>query len=333
MPTQTDLSFEQLLHFYEDMLRIRLFEEKIRDDLGPDGLIRGSTHLYIGQEAVAVGALHAIGKKDYVLSTHRGHGHCLAKGCQPEAMFAEILGRKTGTCKGKGGSMHITCGELGLLGENPVVAGNCGLAAGVAWACKLQGNGRIVANFIGEGALNNGAFHEAINLAALWKLPVVFICENNLYAISVPVEKSTSITDLHKRAEGYGVPGRQVNGMDAGDVYYAVKEAADLARSEFTPSLLVMDCYRFEGHYLTETGRYRRKEEIIQYRREYDPIHLVEAYLLEDCLLDVDEVADYRLRLRQEIDEACERAKAAPLPEPEEALADIYVEAGKEVAA
>ncbi|MFQ6132663.1 MAG: thiamine pyrophosphate-dependent enzyme, partial [Armatimonadota bacterium] len=157
MPTQRDLPIDRLLHFYDDMLRIRIFEEKVRDDLGPNDLIRGSTHLYIGQEAVAVGAMHALEKEDYVLSTHRGHGHCLAKGLDAEAMFAEILGKKTGTCQGKGGSMHIADAELGLLGENPVVAGNCGLAAGVAWACKLKGNGRIVANFIGEGAINNGA--------------------------------------------------------------------------------------------------------------------------------------------------------------------------------
>lgn len=329
----TDLPLEQLLHFYEDMLRIRCFEEKIRDDLGPHGLIRGSTHLYIGQEAVAVGAMHALGPEDYVLSTHRGHGHCLAKGIDPEAMFAEILGKKTGVCKGKGGSMHIADVRLNLLGENPVVAGNCGIAAGVAWACKLQKSGRVVANFIGEGAINNGAFHEAINLAALWSLPVVYICENNLYAISVPLEKSASIPDIHRRAEGYGIPGRQVNGMDVTEVYRAVKDAVELARGTSTPSFLVMDCYRFEGHYLTEGGRYRSVDEVVQYRREFDPIHIVEEYLLEGCILDVDKVADYRVRIRNEIDEACERAKAAPLPEVEEALTDVYVEAGEEVAA
>ncbi len=327
MPGQADVSLEQLLHFYEDMLRIRFFEEVVRDDLGPHNLIRGSTHLYIGQEAVAVGAMHALEPDDYVLSTHRGHGHALARGCDAEATFAEILGRRSGQCKGKGGSMHIADAGTNFLGENPVVAGNCAIAAGVAWACKLQQNGRIVAAFNGEGAVNNGAFHEAVNMAALWELPVVFLVENNLYAISVPLDKSAAIRDIHRRAEAYGMPGQNVNGMDTGEVYLAAKEAARLAREESRPSLLVFDCYRFEGHYLMETGRYRAADEVVQYRREHDPIHVVEEYLLEDCILDVDEVADYRVRIREEIEQACERAKQAPWPDVEETLADVYVNA------
>ena len=325
MTDNENASLDQLLHFYEDMLRIRFFEERIRDDLGPRGLIRGSTHLYIGQEAVGVGCMHALQPEDYVLSTHRGHGHALARGCDPEQTFAEILGRKTGQCQGKGGSMHIADMGLSFIGENPVVAGNSTIAAGVAWACKLQQNGRLVAAFNGEGAVNNGAFHEALNMAALWDLPVVFLVENNLYAISVPLDKSASIRDLHHRAEAYGMPGKNVNGMDAVAVYQATKEAAELAREQSRPSLLVFDCYRFEGHYLMETGRYRSVDEVVQYRREHDPIHIVEAGLLEDCILDVDEVAGYRLRIRQEIEEACERAKQAPWPDEQETLTDVYV--------
>jgi len=320
----TRLPLEQFMHFYQDLLRIRSFEETVRDEIHHKGLLHGSAHLYIGEEAVAVGTLHALQQDDYVLSTYRGHGHCLAKGVDPERMFAEILGRRTGLCKGKGGTMHLADRELGMLGENGVVAANIPIATGAALACKLQRSGRIVAAFFGEGAVNAGVFHESLNLAGLWKLPIVFLCENNQYAISVSLDRASAITELHKRAESYDMPGQSVDGMDVIDVYLAVQEAARLAREQSQPSLLVFRTYRFEGHHLKDIGRYRGPDEITEMRREHDPIHKLEADLLQDCILDPREVADYRVRIRDEITAAFQRAAAAPFPELDEAWDGLY---------
>jgi TPP-dependent pyruvate/acetoin dehydrogenase alpha subunit len=316
---------EQLLHFYEDMLRIRFFEEKIRDVLLPQALFRGSSHLAIGQEAVAVGALHALREDDYVLSTHRGHGHALAKGVDPRRMFAEIMGRTTGTCGGKGGSMHIADARRGFIGENPVVGSNTPMAVGLAWAATLEGNGRLAAAFFGEGALNTGAFHEAANLAALWALPVLFLCENNLYAISVPLEKSSAIGDLENRAVAYGIPGRRVNGMRVMDVYEVVAETAAQVREERRPAFLVFDTYRFEGHHTSDKQTYRPSEEAIEEFRRRDPIHILEFEMIDDHTVAIPDTLSYRDRVREEIDQAFEQALADPWPEPEEALRGAYV--------
>jgi len=321
-------STEQLLGLYADMLRVRFFEEKIDKELFPAGLIRGLTHLYIGQEATGVGVIRALEPRDYVLTTHRGHGHCLLRGSPPARIFAEILGRRDGLCRGKGGSMHLCDMDLSLIGENPVVAASIPIAAGVGLACKRLKNGRIVGDFFGEGAMNNGAFHEALNLAALWDLPVLFLCENNLYAISVPVGEASAVKDLHLRAQAYGMDGYRVDGMDVWGVYTAVLRAAHVARHESRPTLLVFDTYRFAGHHTADSEQYRSKEEPVQVFRERDPIHLLEMRMLDNCWLDVDEVAEYRLRIREELDEACARAEAAPWPEPEEALEGVYVEGG-----
>ncbi len=318
------LPIDVLLHFYQDMLRIRSFEETVRDVIHKQGLLRGSSHLYIGQEAVAVGAMHALERQDYVSSSHRGHGHCLARGADPRRIFAEILGRRTGYCKGKGGSMHITDMSLNLLGENPVVAAGIPIAAGVALACKHLANRAVILSFFGEGGINNGAFHEGLNLAALWRLPAVFICENNLYAISVPLEKASAVQEIHERAAGYGIPHHRINGMDVEAVYFSVQEAVHTARQENMPSFLVFDTYRFEGHHTADLQTYRPRTEPMEERRSRDPVHILEKRILEDCLLTPDEVADYRLRAREEMDQACQQALADPLPAPEEALEDIY---------
>jgi TPP-dependent pyruvate/acetoin dehydrogenase alpha subunit len=319
------LPLKQLLHFYHDMLRIRAFEEQVRDVLAPQDLIRGSSHLYIGQEAIGVGAMHALEPKDYVLSSHRGHGHAIAKGVDPRGMFAEILGRRTGLCQGKGGSMHITDMNLNFIGENPVVGAGAPIAAGVALACRHLKNGAVAAYFLGEGAINNGAFLEAANMVALWKLPVVYICENNLYAISVSLEKSTSdVPELGERLAGFGLHHNRLNGMDVEGVYFAVQEAAHIARQENAPTFLLFDTYRFEGHHLADLKTYRPRTEAIEEFRHRDPIHLLEKRILDDCLLSPDEVIDYRLRAKKEMEEACELAMKDPLPEPNEALADIY---------
>jgi TPP-dependent pyruvate/acetoin dehydrogenase alpha subunit len=320
---------EQLLHFYEDMLRIRFFEEKVRDVLLPQKLFRGSSHLAIGQEAVAVGAIHALREDDYVMSTHRGHGHAIAKGMDPKAMFAEVMGRRTGCCQGKGGSMHLSDKRRHFVGENPVVGSNAPMAAGLALAAKLEGTGQVAVAFVGEGALNTGAFHEAANLAALWSLPVLFLCENNLYAISVPLEKSSAILELERRAEAYGIHGRRINGMQVMEVHEAVAQAAQATRDTSFPSYLVFDTYRFEGHHTADKETYRTHEEALEEFRKRDPIHILEFAMIDDHTVSISTTIEYRDRIRAEIDRAFEEALEEPWPEPEEALAGVYAEGGE----
>ncbi len=319
---------EQLLHFYEDMLRIRFFEEKIRDVLLPQRLFRGSSHLSIGQEAAAVGAVHALRDDDYVISTHRGHGHAIAKGLDLRAMFAEVMGRKTGCCHGKGGSMHLADASCGFIGENPVVGSNMPIAVGLALAAQLDCSDRLAAAFFGEGALNSGAFHEAANMAALWKLPVLMLCENNLFAISVPLEKSSAIMELENRACAYGIGGRHVNGMHVMEVYDAVKQAAEAARADSFPVYLVLDTYRFEGHHTADKQTYRTVDETTSEFRERDPIHILEVEMIDDHTVDIDTTIAYRDRVRQEVEDAFERALKEPWPEPEEALTGVYSDEG-----
>jgi len=319
---------EQLLHFYEDMLRIRFFEEKVRDVLYPEKLFRGSSHLAIGQEAVAVGAVHALQADDYVISTHRGHGHAIAKGLDLKRMFAEIMGRRTGYDRGKGGSMHLADASLNFIGENPVVGSNTPMAAGLALAAKLEGNGRVAAAFLGEGALNTGAFHEAANLAALWSLPVLFLCENNLYAISVPLDKSSALQDLERRAEAYGIPGRRVNGMRVMEVYDAVNRAAQETRERSFPSFLVFDTYRFEGHHTSDKQTYRTQDEALEEFRQRDPIHILEFEMIDDHTVPLPTTIEYRDRIRAEVDAAFEAALQEPWPAPEDALTGVYAEGG-----
>ena len=320
---------EQLLHFYEDMLRIRFFEEKIRDVLLPQKLFRGSSHLAIGQEAVAVGAIHALRPDDTVISTHRGHSHALAKGMDPPTVFAEIMGRRTGCCRGKGGSMHLADESLHFMGENPVVGSNAPMAAGLALAAKLDGSGRVAAAFFGEGALNTGAFHEAANLAALWSLPVLFLCENNLYAISVPLDKSSASLDLERRAEAYGIKGQRVNGMRVMEVYDAVSAAVEETRAKSVPSYLVFDTYRFEGHHTADKQTYRTHEEALEEFRKRDPIHILEFEMIDDHTVPIPTTIQYRDRIRAEIDQAFEEALAEPWPEPDDALSGVYAEGGE----
>jgi TPP-dependent pyruvate/acetoin dehydrogenase alpha subunit len=320
---------ERLLHFYEDMLRIRFFEEKVRDVLYPQRLFRGSSHLAIGQEAVAVGAVHALAADDYVISTHRGHGHAIAKGMDLRRTFAEVMGRKTGCGRGKGGSMHLADASLNFIGENPVVGSNTPMAAGLALAAKLDGNGRVAAAFMGEGALNTGAFHEAANLAALWALPVLFLCENNLYAISVPLDKSSALQDLERRAEAYGIAGQRVNGMRVMEVYDAVSRAAQATRERSFPCFLVFDTYRFEGHHTSDKQTYRTEEEALEEFRRRDPIHILEFEMIDDHTVPIPRTIEYRDRIRAEVDAAFEAALEEPWPAPEAALTGVYAEGGE----
>jgi TPP-dependent pyruvate/acetoin dehydrogenase alpha subunit len=315
-----------LLHFYEDMLRIRFFEETIRDVMMPRRLFRGSAHLAIGQEAVAVGALHALREDDALISTHRGHGHAIARGVDMTAMFAEIMGRETGLCHGKGGSMHLSDAARHFVGENPVVGSNAPMACGLGWAALLEGQGRVVADFFGEGALNTGAFNEAANLAALWKLPVLFLCENNLYAISVPAAASSATLELQDRACSYGLAGRRLSGMHVMEVFAAVREAAEAMRETPGPAFLVFDTYRFEGHHTADKQSYRSDDEVLEEFRHRDPIHHLEAEMIDDHTVDLDTTLDYRERVRQEVEQAFAAALEAPWPAADTALAGAYVE-------
>lgn len=326
----TEDRVRQLLRLYEDMLRIRLFEEKIQNEILPKRLLRGSSHLSMGQEAVAVGVAHALGPEDYIITTHRGHGHCLARGMQPDAAFAEILGRRTGVCGGKGGSMHLASRELRILGENPVVGSNIPMAAGAALALKMRGEPAVVACFFGEGAANTGAFHEALNMAALWSLPVVFVCENNRYAISVPVGKAVAHAALEQRAIGYGIAGYRLDGMNVLEVYDFASAAIREARSESRPSFLVFDTYRYAGHHTSDDEHYRPKEEALEELRRHDPIHFVERQVAEECIVDMEDLVRIRTEVAEEIDAAYERALAAPWPDPSEAMTDVYAPVGGE---
>lgn len=317
-----------LLHFYEDMLRIRFFEETVRDVMLPRHLFRGSSHLSIGQEAVAVGAIHALSPDDFVMSTHRGHAHALARGLDPYAAFAEIMGRRTGCCKGKGGSMHLSDAQHFFVGENPVVGSNAPMTCGLALAALLEGKGRIAVSFFGEGALNTGAFNEAANIAALWRLPALLLCENNLWAISVPLEKSSAILELENRACSFGLSGRRRSGMKVWDVYEAVREAAAAMRQESQPFFFVFDTYRFEGHHTADKQSYRTRQQVVEEFRERDPIHILEREMIEDHTVTLEQAVATRDRIRAEIDDAFARALQAPWPAPEDALTDVYAEEG-----
>lgn len=317
---------EQLLHFYRDMLRIRYFEEKILSYMLPNKLFRGSSHLCIGQEAVAVGAVHAMEDCDYLLTTHRSHGHTLARGMDLEKAFAEIMGRVTGVCRGRGGSMHLADASLGILGANPVVGSNMPMAAGAALALGMRKCNGIVACFFGEGAMNTGACHEAFNMAALWNLPVAFICENNHYAISVAEEMAMSDRELQDRAVGYGMDGYRLDGMNVMEVYEFSRAAFGKIRRTRRPALMVFDTYRFVGHHTSDSEQYRPKEEALEVFRERDPIHFVERESLEDCLVDPEQAVEIRVTVQEEVEAAFRRALEAPWPDPKTLMQGLWAE-------
>ncbi|MDW8193190.1 MAG: thiamine pyrophosphate-dependent dehydrogenase E1 component subunit alpha, partial [Synergistota bacterium] len=289
-----------------------------------EGHIRGSTHVYLGQEATAVGACAALEEKDLITSTHRGHGHCIAKGGDPKKMMAEVLGRVTGYCKGKGGSMHIADFSKGMLGANGVVGGGIPIAVGAALASQYLNTGQIVLCFFGDGALNQGSFHEAANLAAIWKLPIVFLCENNLYALSTRVDYAFAISDLSQRALAYGFPGISVDGNDVLAVYEVVSQAAQRARKGEGPTLVVANSYRWEGHMVGDPMVYRTKEEVEQWKKK-DPVKCFEKYLLDKGLLDEKEKERMHEETKKIIQEARDFALRSPEPPLEALYEDLYV--------
>lgn len=297
-------------HVLATMWRIRRFEEAV-DDLFARGLMHGTMHLSIGQEASATGACLRLRNDDAITSTHRGHGHCIAKGASLERMMAELLGKETGYCRGRGGSMHIADTATGNLGANGIVAGGIPIATGAALAYKMQGLDRVVVSFFGDGATNEGAFHEALNLAAIWRLPVVFVCENNKYGMSFSTDYSVAVDTIAERAAAYGMPGVTVDGNDVEAVDAAVSEAVAQARAGQGPTLVEAETYRWKGHSKSDKNLYRTRDEIAQWR-ERDPIVTFERRVRDRGTLAVDQIQGIRDAATQAIRDAVVRANAAP---------------------
>lgn len=312
----------QLLTALRQMHLIRAFEEKA-EELYALGKIHGTMHLSIGQEASAVGACLALRPDDFILSTHRGHGHCIAKGAEPKLMMAEFFGKEVGYCRGRGGSMHIADLAGGNLGANGIVAGGLPLSTGVGLSIKMQQIDRVCLAFFGDGAANEGAFHESLNLAAIWTLPVVYICENNQYAMSMPVTAAFPISQIAQRAAAYNMPGVTVDGNDLLAVYEAVKTAVARARSGGGPSLIEAVTYRWRGHSKSDRQRYRTRDEVKEWQAR-DPIIRLENFLLASGLFTAEQLADLGTAARQTIDKSVTFAEAQTDPDPATILEDVY---------
>jgi len=317
-------SKEQMLFMYRKMLEIRQFEEAA-GTLYQSGQLPGFLHLYIGEEATAVGVCAHLEDDDYITSTHRGHGHLIAKGGKRDRMMAELFARTTGYCKGKGGSMHIADKETGILGANGVVGAGIPLAAGAALSAKLRGTQQVAVSFFGDGATNQGVFHETLNLAAVWELPVVFVCENNRFGMGTPQHEHQRVEDIAVRAPSYDIPGVTVDGNDVLKVYAAADEAVTRAREGVGPTLLTCDTYRFRGHHIGDPGTsYRVLVEVLEQVRLRDPIRRLAEVLTEEEGVSEDELTALETELANELEAALEFAKNSPEPLPEDALNDVY---------
>jgi len=314
---------KELIFYLKQMMRIRQFEDKIMDLLSQN-IAEGGSHLYAGEEAVAVGAIAAINNDDYIASTHRGHGHAIAKGGKLPELMAEILGKKTGCCKGKGGSLHLADVDTGNLGANGVVGGGFSLATGAGLSMLMQNQKKVVLCFFGDGAINRGIFHECANMASCWKLPVVFVCENNLYGMSVPVQCACSVNDdLKKRALGYNMPADEADGQDVLAVRDTLKKWVDHARNGKGPSLVICHTYRYYGHSRSDPRVYRTKEEE-KYWQDRDPIKIFSEFCIKNKMMTKKEIEIYNKEVEKEIEEAVEFAIQSPDPEPEELYTDVY---------
>jgi len=315
---------DRLLEMYRKMLAIRMFEERV-NDLYTRALMPGLAHLYIGEEAVAVGVCSALRRDDYITSTHRGHGHCLAKGATPDLMFAELLGKKAGYCKGKGGSMHIADPATGNLGANAIVGGSAALATGAAFASKYLNQDRVVVCFFGEGALGQGVVYESMNLAQLWQLPILYVCENNLYNEYTHISETTA-GDVIARPRAFGMTATIVDGQDVRAVYDAVAPLVARARDAEGPAFVLANTYRFRGHHVGDVSRdyYRAKQEEQRWMAERDPIAMLGGYLIDRGLADraaLDRIQD---DLTVEMDHAMRWAIDAPYPSVAEVAEDVY---------
>jgi pyruvate dehydrogenase E1 component alpha subunit len=311
-----------LISMYKEMVRIRRFEERVLV-LFSKGKIPGMLHSYIGEEAVAVGACAAINSDDYITSTHRGHGHVIAKGADMKRMMAELFAKSTGYNKGKGGSMHIAEPNIGILGANGIVGGGIPIATGAALSSKLLKNNKVTLCFFGDGASNQGTFHESINLASAFNLPCIYICENNLYGVSVKQTQVRKVKDIADRAKGYAIPGVIVDGNDVAAVYSTVKEAVDRARKGEGPKLIECKTYRWRGHYEGDPVNYRSEEELEEWKKK-DPIKRLSKKLLSDGTVNKDKLEEIEEEVKKEIDEAVDFADKSPQPEVSVALEDVY---------
>jgi TPP-dependent pyruvate/acetoin dehydrogenase alpha subunit len=314
---------QKWLHAYRLMMAIRLFEEQV-NDLYTRAIMPGLAHLYIGEEAVAVGICEALRKDDYITSTHRGHGHCLAKGAAPDLMFAELLGKEAGYCKGKGGSMHIADPATGNLGANAIVAGSVGIATGAAFSAKRLGTDRVAVCFFGEGALGQGVLYEVMNLATLWKLPVIYVCENNMYNEYTHFSETTA-GDILARPAAFGVHAASVDGQDVRAVNAEASMLIERGRKGQGPSFLLCNTYRYRGHHVGDMNReYRTKLEEAQWMSERDPIILLTNWLLAEKNADSAQLENIQKEVRTEIEHAVKFALDAPYPKPEEVDQDVY---------
>jgi len=320
-----ELSKDKLLDVWEKMVKIRMFEDRTGVEFAA-GKMPGFVHLYAGEEAVAVGVCSHLGDDDFITSTHRGHGHCIAKGCNVKFMMAELFGKATGYCKGKGGSMHIADVDKGILGANGIVGAGLALACGPALMAKVKGTEQVTVCFFGDGASNQGTFHESLNLSSIWKLPVVYVVENNGYAQSTPQDYHQNIDDIALRAQAYGIPGISVDGMDFFAVHEAAGEAIKHARQGHGPTLVECKTYRYYGHFQGDAMAYRTKEEMEEYKQKKDCLKIFRKAITDRCLVTNEELDELENRVTQEINRAVEFAEESKFPEPEEALNDVYVE-------
>lgn len=313
---------DMLLWLYRTMVTIRMFEERVKKEFGK-GDMPGFVHSYAGEEAIAAGVCAHLDDDDYITSTHRGHGHCIAKGCDLSSMLAELYGRETGLCKGRGGSMHIADFRRGMLGANAIVGGGIALATGGALANQVRGSDRVAVSFFGDGAANQGVLHEALNLASIWQLPVVFVCENNGWAESTPFSYATSVPTVAQRATGYGIPGVTVDARDVLDVYDIAGEAIERARAGNGPTLLEALAPRLEGHYVGDPEAYRDRVAKKSLEQD-DPIPRLEARLMDEGVLSEEYREGVREEIRRELDAGVAHAHSSPLPEPEAVTAFVY---------
>jgi pyruvate dehydrogenase E1 component alpha subunit len=315
---------ERWLHFYRQMLKIRLFEEEV-NQLYLSAKMPGLAHLYIGEEAVAVGVCEALRRADYITSTHRGHGHCIAKGASVDKMFAELLGKEAGYCRGKGGSMHIADQDTGNLGANAIVGGSAGMATGAAMSARMRGSDQVAVCFFGDGALGQGLLYESMNMASLWKLPVIYICENNQYNEYTHYSETTA-GEVTARARAFGIHGESIDGQDVRIVHSTALNLIDRTRRGTGPSFLQCNTYRFHGHHVGDIDRayYRTKKEEEEWKSRRDPIGLLADWLKKNRLADAQLLAQIESETGKEIEDAANFALNAPYPPADEVNQHVY---------
>jgi acetoin:2,6-dichlorophenolindophenol oxidoreductase subunit alpha len=324
VPKPVSVRDERWLHFYRQMVKIRLFEEEV-NQLYLGAKMPGLAHLYIGEEAIAVGVCEALRQTDYITSTHRGHGHCIAKGATLDKMFAELLGKAAGYCRGKGGSMHIADQESGNLGANAIVGGSTGIATGAALSAQMRGTEQVAVCFFGDGALGQGLLYESMNMAALWRLPVIYVCENNQYNEYTHYSETTA-GSLTVRAEAFGIPTEAIDGQDVRIVHQAAVKSVDKARRGEGPSFILCNTYRFYGHHVGDIDRayYRSKQEEEEWKSQRDPVQILAHWLLKNKLTDSSSLARIESTIAADIKRAVSAALEAPYPEIDEVRQHVY---------